>query len=142
MATAKSNSEGHALPKRRTEHIGIEALISKSLIFRTPLVLLTYGKKKKKVRKAKKVSACLLEYVEKFIAVAEFSSAPSGINFGQLLREVADEARKQHKRLVAKTVLVTQALVNKPLGSPRRLIVVAVKAYGTVIHALLDTGAV
>lgn len=64
------------------------------------------------------------------------------MNFFQLLRGDADEARKQLKSLVSKTVPVTQVSMESQPGGPLRLKFVAGNAYGTETYALLDTVAV
>lgn len=65
--------------------------------------------------------------------VAELASASSRMKFRQLLLGDADEARNQLKRLVSKTVMVTQAsMVSHPKVS-LRLEVVAVKAYDKLV---------
>lgn len=64
------------------------------------------------------------------------------MHFGQLFRGDADESRKQLKKLVVKTVPVTQTFVNNPLCRPSRLNLVAMKAHGTRTYALLDKGVV
>lgn len=75
--------------------------------------------------------------------VAKLASANSGMNFGQVLRRDANEPRKQLRNLVAKTVPVTQASTDDPLGRLFRLKFVTVKnTYGNETHASLDKEAV
>lgn len=84
-----------------------DALISNVPIIFPPLVFITPGKTKCKVRKAKKATGSLWDDVRMHNMVAELATAIIGMNFGQLLRGDAGEATKQLKRLVAKTVTVT-----------------------------------
>lgn len=64
------------------------------------------------------------------------------MNFGQLLCGNAYEAGNKLKRMVSKTVTVTQASMESHAGDFRRLKFLAVKAYGTETQAILDTDAV
>lgn len=72
----------------------IDALVNKAAIVRPLLIVPMSGKKKTKVRRAKKETGSSQNHVGKYNVVAELASAPTGMNFGQLRRGDADEASK------------------------------------------------
>ena len=74
--------------------------------------------------------------------MSELANAPSGLTFGQLVREDAEGARKEMKRLLSRRLGRSRGFAGHMDVVQRRLHVVTVQCYGTDAQALLDSGAV
>lgn len=105
--------------------------------------------RKKTVRRWKtpksKPGSDILDQVWKYNLLEELARAASGMNFGQLARGDADEAKKKLRRLFRMSRIHTlgaQENPNSDIGDLRRLKVIPVRVYGTFSQVLLDTGAV
>ena len=103
-------------------------------------------KKAKKItsRKSKQARSSvkdLASFVKKYNLLAEFSAAPCGITFGQLLRGDADEARLELRKLIRSTPR-NRLFASPVTTAPKRLMLIPIKMQGEYIQALLDSGAV
>ena len=141
-AAAKRTADGESLPKqpRQNGPMHIPSLLNPEKKKSTTPSSHIKSKQTKNRKSSKKKE--LSEHVGKYDVTSELANAPTGMTFGQLIRGDGDDAKKEIRRMFSKNVKTRRVVAAPVSKQPRSLKIIAVQVYGTLVEALLDSGAV